>query len=80
MIYLKDVVFEHENYATEGVPTPTTLNTFHADDGKVYVLDPEALDNDTREFTDRLEDRKRDARKLAHLIETAALDNRMAVH
>ncbi|MGO8750261.1 MAG: methyltransferase domain-containing protein [Thermoguttaceae bacterium] len=78
MIYLKDVVFAHENYTTDGPARAATLNAFHADDGKVYVLDPEALDNDAREFSERFEDRKRDARKLARLIETAALDNRLA--
>lgn len=82
MTYLKDVVFEHENYtaANTAHAHATASNTFQADDGRVYVLNPEALENDSREFTERLEDRKRDARKLAGLIETAARDNRLAAH
>ncbi|MGA2256524.1 MAG: glycosyltransferase, partial [Thermoguttaceae bacterium] len=80
IIYLKDVVFEHENYVAEGAAHANAVNTFRTDDGRVYVLDPEALAADSREFTERLDDRKRDARKLARLIEMAALNNRLAFH
>jgi len=80
IIYLKDVVFEHENYVTESSADADPRYTFRADNGKVYALDKAAHDHDTGEFTRRLEDRKRDARKLARLIETAAVDNRLALY
>ena len=44
------------------------------------MLEPKAFAADSNEFTERLEDRKRDARKLAHRIETAALNDRLAFH
>jgi SAM-dependent methyltransferase len=80
LVYLKDVVFEHENYLISGVPHVQAANCFQSDEGKVYTPNPEIIDADSRDFTDRLEDRKRDARRLARLIETAAVEKRQASH
>jgi hypothetical protein len=85
-VYLKDVVFEHENYTTAtGTMYPWSARkiaapNFQSPDGKVYVLEPEAFAADSREFAARLEERKRDTCKLARLIETAALERRHAAY
>jgi len=113
LIYLEDVVFEHQNYLTSGglqrhtakwsengdrhpascarsQPDPhdpgasprfrRAANFFRSEEGKVYVLNPEVFEADSRDFVECFEDRKRDARRLARRIETAALESRQAEH
>jgi hypothetical protein len=85
-VYLKDVVFEHENYTTQSTRCPAgalrkdAVPIFRSAEGKVYLLEPEAFAADSREFAARLEERKRDTCKLARLIETAALESRHAAY
>ncbi len=70
-IYLKDVVFAHENYTTARAVRKGAVPIFRSAEGKVYALEPKTFAADSRDFAARLEDRKRDTCKLARLIETA---------
>jgi len=80
LVYLDHVVFEHDNYSHAGAPPEHDVDYFQSVDGKVYVPNPDVFEHDTRDFMESLEERKRDARKLAQLIETAAVENRQASH
>ncbi|MGA2255471.1 MAG: glycosyltransferase family A protein [Thermoguttaceae bacterium] len=79
-VYLKDVVFEHDNYTTASALRRIPAPNFQSAEGKVYLLEPETFAADSRDFAARLEDRKRDTCKLARSIETAAMESRHAAY
>ncbi len=67
IIYLPDVVFEHDNY---GQPhKPGAKHTFKSVDNKVYVPNKEIIERDEAIFLGKFEGRKQEALKLARLIE-----------
>ena len=79
LVYLKDVIFEHENYSVAGSRTGRRAG-LPAREERLYVPNAEVFEADSRDFENCFEDRKKDARKLARLIETAALENRQATY
>ncbi len=74
-VYLKEVVFEHENYTTASTVRRGMMPIFRSAEGKVYSLEPKLFAADSRDFAARLEERKRDTCRLARLIETAAMES-----
>ena len=69
-----------ELYDRQGCPREMPCRCFRSAEGKVYALEPETFAADSRDFAARLDDRKRDACKLARLIETAAMESRQAAY
>ncbi len=66
IIYMPDVVFEHENHDNHaGDPT------FVSENGRSYAADKPTLEEDERLFEASFEDRKEDAVKLARMIDEA---------
>jgi glycosyltransferase involved in cell wall biosynthesis len=66
IIYLPDVVFEHQNHAAK--PEATGGHIFKSVDNKVYTPNQAIIELDARQFDATLETRKRDAIRLAQLI------------
>jgi GT2 family glycosyltransferase/Flp pilus assembly protein TadD len=67
MVYLPEVVFEHENFVTGAAPTQG--QTFTSIDNKVYVPKPEIMELDAAFFERRFGQRQEAAASLAGLIE-----------
>ncbi len=67
IVYLPDVVFEHDHYTTRAKGYPTHL--FRSVDKKLYVPDQQIIQVDARIFDQKLEERKEAALKLASLID-----------
>ncbi len=66
ILYLPDVIFEHENHQSEGEEAE---NAFVMASDRIYVADKEIMSEDARTFDDRMEARKQAAITLAHLID-----------
>jgi len=70
IIYLPDVVFEHENHATEAGPNASEQHVFVSQDSKMYVPHGPTIEKDDKDFTERHGERKTAALKLAAHIES----------
>lgn len=77
LVYLPDVVFEHENYATEGEQAE---NTYVAEDNKVYVANKEIMAKDAALFDSKMEERKQAAMRLAGIIDAERLQRLQERH
>lgn len=69
IIYLPDVVFEHENHATEAGPSASEQHVFVSQDSKMYVPHGPTIEKDDKDFTERHGERKTAALQLAAHIE-----------
>lgn len=71
IFYLPEVIFEHENFEQlKREHHQTEASLYIAEDDKVYLPNPAFHDHDARTFEARLAGRKRDAIRLATLIDT----------
>ena len=66
IIYLPDVIFEHENHT--GQAEPDAAHTFKSSDNKTYLPNQEIILEDAAYFELTFERRKQDAARLAQLI------------
>ena len=73
IIHLSDVVFEHRNHCDQSVSDE--VQVFTSIDNKVYLPNQEILDRDASVFDARLAERKKNAVRLASLIDQSAADN-----
>jgi len=71
IFYLPDVIFQHLNYETDVSlqAGKTGPHTTQLDNGRIYNPDKEIIERDADIFDNLLEQRKKDAMKLASLIE-----------
>ncbi len=60
LVYLKDVIFEHENYSVAGSRTGRRAG-LPAREERLYVPNAEVFEADSRDFENCFEDRKKDA-------------------
>ena len=67
ILYLPDVVFEHENHTTEQIPSKDQI--FRSLDNKIYSPNQEIIEQDARIFENKTEERKQGVMKLVRLIE-----------
>lgn len=82
IIYLEEVVFEHENYE-EQVTNQTKNNTaqlFESVDKKVYLPNQDIINRDIQFFETARDQRKQDALTLANLIDQHQREQRQAVY
>lgn len=80
IVYLSDVVFEHDNYNHNH--KDFSVHNFRSKDNKVYVPDEKIIENDARIFDDgkNVEERKQNALKLSRLIDKSKHDNQQLVY
>lgn len=79
VVYLPEVVFEHENFEQLGPEHDESKNKlFVTADRRVYVPKREPMREDSRRFYGTLGERKRDALRLAALIDARRGDERQA--
>lgn len=79
--YLPDVVFEHENFEQLERAHKGHKGPLHVAEGqKVYVPNPEIHEQDARVFHGKLGERKRDALRLAGLIDAHRQDARRGAY
>lgn len=69
IIYLPDVVFEHENHATQAGPEASEQHVFVSQDSKLYVPHGPTIEKDDRDFVELHHERKSAALKLVAHIE-----------
>jgi tetratricopeptide (TPR) repeat protein len=70
IVYLPEVIFEHENHASEAAPAGN--HQFASTDKKVYVPKAGIIEEDAKYCDEHFADRKAAALKLAEIIETDA--------
>jgi glycosyltransferase involved in cell wall biosynthesis/Flp pilus assembly protein TadD len=70
IVYLPEVIFEHENHESEAAPAGN--HQFASEDKKVYVPKAGIIEQDAKYCDDHFSDRKAAALKLAGLIEADA--------
>lgn len=70
IVYLPEVIFEHENHESEAAPAGN--HQFASEDKKVYVPKAGIIEQDAKYCDDHFSDRKAAALKLAGLIEAEA--------
>lgn len=69
IIYLPDVIFEHENHAAQAGPDASEQHVFVSLDSKMYVPHGPTIEKDDKDFTERNNERKSAALSLAAHIE-----------
>jgi GT2 family glycosyltransferase len=75
IVYLPDVIFEHDNYAHG---SNAQGQHFKSEDNKVYTPNQEILDLDAGIFDQKISERKQNALKLSALIEQSLYHERKA--
>jgi glycosyltransferase involved in cell wall biosynthesis len=77
IVYLPEVIFEHENFEQLKREHHKTQDSLYiAEDDKVYLPNPKFHEHDARIFEARLAGRKRDAIRLAMMIDQQPSDER----
>ncbi|MBI5598842.1 MAG: methyltransferase domain-containing protein, partial [Deltaproteobacteria bacterium] len=76
IVYLPDVVFEHDNY--EHAKKPQAGHTFKSEENKVYVPNQEIIEKDAAIFDSKLAERKKNALILASLVEGSKTERVLA--
>ncbi|WP_330483809.1 glycosyltransferase [Tumidithrix elongata] len=83
IVYLPDVIFEHDNYALrESLDPQQKLQSqvFKSTDHKVYLPNQQIIDKDEQFFQSTFEQRKIDALKLINLIDSHRMHQQQIVH
>ncbi len=78
IVYLPDVIFEHDNYAHG--QKGHIGQVFKSDDNKVYIPDQKIIKSDALIFESKQEERKQKALKLASLIDKSEYSRKQSIY
>lgn len=78
IVYLDEVVFEHDNQI-RNQQTPAS-QAFKNGEREISLSNKEIIESDDQIFNDRLEERRQNALKLAHLIDQSAFERKPSIY